>query len=136
MKIESKIGSSSNPAQRVYNFISDFRNFNNFIPEDKISNWESDINNCRFKMDLIGNISLKMVDKDAPKLVKIESDPEISQYNFTLWIQIKKVMENSCKIKVTIEPHVNQIMLSLVKSPLKSFVDSLVDEIEKFDFTA
>ncbi|MCF8226766.1 MAG: hypothetical protein K9J30_12885 [Bacteroidales bacterium] len=134
MKIESKIGSVRSPAQKVYDFIADFRNFNNVIPADKISGWEADQDSCRFKMDMLGNVKLNIIEREPEKLVKIASDPDTSQYNFTLWIQTKQVQTDDSRVKVTIEPNINQVLLGMVKSPLKQFVDSLIDEIEKFDF--
>lgn len=132
MKIESRTGKTEYPAIELYNFVEDFRNFNNFIPKDKISDWTADSDQCSFRMDLLGKVALSMVDKEPGKLVKISSDPSVSQYNFNLWIQMKEVDTNDTRIRVTIEPLINKVMLSMVKSHLKNFVDSLVDEIEKF----
>ena len=133
MKIESKAGRSEYPASALYNFISDFRNFNNFIPQDKVSEWTAEEEKCSFRMDLLGRMALTIVEKESPKLVKISSDPSVSQYNFNLWIQFKEAGEKDTRLRITIEPQLNQVMLSMVKGHLKSFIDSLVDEIEKFE---
>ncbi|MFC2090329.1 hypothetical protein ACFLT1_06090 [Bacteroidota bacterium] len=135
MKIESKIGKSATPVSKVYTFISDFRNFNNFIPADRISNWEADIDTCSFSINLLGKVGLEIIERESNELVKIQSQPEVTSYNFTLWMQFKEADANDTRIKITIEPQLNQVMLSMVKSPLKNFVDSLIDEIEKFDFS-
>jgi hypothetical protein len=132
MKIESRTGRTEYPAIELYNFIEDFRNFNNFIPQDKISEWQADADQCSFRMDLLGKVALSIVDKESGKLVKISSDPSVSQYNFNLWVQLKEVDPNDTRIRITIEPLINKVMLSMVKSHLKSFVDSLVHEIETF----
>lgn len=134
MKIESVIGKSPNPAQKIYNFISDFRNFNNFIPAETVSDWTAEKEECTFRIDLLGKVGMKIDEKEADKMVKIVSDPGISQYNFNLWIQIKELAENDCRIKITIEPKINAVLLGMVKGQLKNFVDSLVQEIEKFEF--
>ena len=134
MKIESKTGKAAHPASSIYNFIADFRNFDNFIPADKVSDWQADIDHCSFRIDMLGKVRLTINEKEKGKLVKIISDPEVSQYNFNLWIQFKEVAEKDTRIKVTIEPLINQVLKAMVKSPLKEFVDSLIDEIEKFNF--
>ncbi len=134
MKIESKTGKSSYPAKHIYDFVTDFRNFNNFIPANSVSNWQAGSDKCTFSMDLLGNIALSIAEKEKDKMVKIVSDPAISQYNFNLWIQLVQIGEADTRLKVTIEPLLNQILLSMVKGNLKKFVDSLVEEIEKFEF--
>ena len=134
MRIESKTGKAACPASSIYSFIADFRNFDNFIPADKVSDWQADKDYCSFRIDMLGKVRLTINEKEEGKLVKIISDPAVSQYNFNLWIQFKEVAENDTRIKVTIEPMINQVLKAMVKSPLKEFVDSLIDEIEKFDF--
>ncbi len=134
MKIESRIGKADSGAELIYNFIIDFRNFKNIIPQEKVSDWEADEESCSFKIDTIGTMGMKIFEKEPFKLIKIKSDPSISQYNFTMWIQIKEVDATGSRIKITIEPDINKMLIPMVKSPLKQFVNSLVEKIETFDF--
>jgi hypothetical protein len=69
-------------------------------------------------------------------LVKMSSDPEFSKYQFTIWIQLKKVALDDTRIKITIEPLVNKMLLPMVKIPLKKLADGIVDKMESFDFPA
>ena len=134
MKIESKTGKAAYPASKIYDFVTDFRNFDNFIPADKVYDWQADTDHCSFRIDMLGKVRLTIDNTEEGKLVKIISDPKVSQYNFNLWIQFKEVAENDTRIKITIEPLINQVLKAMVKSPLKEFVDSLINEIEKFNF--
>ena len=134
MKIESKIGKTAFPSEKIYNFVSDFKNFNNIIPQEKVSNWNADKERCGFTIDMLGTVELNMTEKEPTKHVKINSDPDKSSQNFTLWIQIKELAENDSRIKITIEPQVNKMVMGMVKGPLKKFVDELIDQIEKFEF--
>lgn len=134
MKIESKTGCSANPAANIYRFISDFRNFNNFIPADKVTDWQAEQDHCTFRLDMLGKFKLNIIEKEENKLIKITSDPEESQYNFNLWIQFRELAQDDTRIRITMEPLINQFLLSMVKSPLKKFADSLIEEIENFKF--
>jgi hypothetical protein len=134
MKIESRIGKAAHSDRQIYGFITDFKNYRSIIPEDRVSQWESSAEQCSFRVDPVGKLTLKMVEKSPFSLVKIASVPEFSTYNFTIWIQLKRVNEQDTRVKVTIEPHVNRLLLSMVGSPLKQLVDGIVDQIETFDF--
>lgn len=134
MKIESKIAKSTFSDEEIYTFVTDFRNFKNIIPRERVSDWEADEDSCSFKIDPVGKMGMKVIEKEANKLIKVSSDPAVSQYNFTMWIQIKALEKNDTRIKITIEPEVNKMLLPMIKSPLKQFVDSLVEKIETFDF--
>lgn len=136
MKIESRTGRVEQSSETIFNFISDFRNFNNFIPGEKVADWQADKDNCSFSVDMLGKVRMMIVDRETNKLLKISSDPEISQYNFNLWIQLREMEPADTRLKITIEPKLNPVMQAMVKSPLKKFVNSLMDEIEKFDFSS
>jgi hypothetical protein len=44
------------------------------------------------------------------------------------------VEESDTKIKLTLEPKLNAMMMAMVKKPLQDFVDMLVDQMEKLEF--
>ena len=134
MKIESRIGRSSENDRKIFDFISNFNNFRDLLPPDRVSNWESSGDRCSFSVDPVGKTGLVIAEKEASTLVKIKSDPALSAYNFTLWIQLKAVSEDDTRIKITVEPEVNRMLLPMIKGPLKKFADGLVDKMEEFNF--
>ncbi len=134
VKIESKIGQSSYSDREIFKFITDFNNFKSLLPEGKVSGWESSGDRCSFQVDPLGRTGLQIIQKSPNSLVKYASVPEFSRYQFTIWIQLKKVTESDTRVKITIEPHVSKLMLPMIKGPLKLFADSLINKIEGFDF--
>ena len=136
MKIESKIGKSASSDEVIYAFIGNFHNFKDLLPADKVSGWESSEDKCSFQVGPLGRTGLMIVEKKPYSLVKMGSDPEFSKYQFTIWIQLKKVASDDTRIKITIEPLVTKMLLPMVKVPLKKLADGLIDKIESFDFPA
>jgi carbon monoxide dehydrogenase subunit G len=131
-KIESKITKSEHSDEKLYAFVTDFNNFGSLIPEDKIKNWQSNKDSCSFTIDGIGSAGLKIIEKEPNNLVKITSEGS-SPVNFLMWIQLKKVEENDTRIKITIDPQVNMMMMTMVKKPLKEFVDMLAERMSTLD---
>ncbi len=136
MKIESKTGKSDSNDQQIYAFVGNFHNFKDLLPADKVSGWEASEDKCSFQVDPLGRTGLMIVEKKPYSLVKMSSDPEFSKYQFTIWIQLKKVAQDDTRIKITIEPLVNSMLLPMVKGPLKKLANGLIDKIESFDFPA
>jgi len=132
-QIVSKIGKVKQSDEKIYNFLSDFNNFQQLIPPDKIKNWRSTADTCHFTVDGIGDAGMKIIEKKAFSLIKITSEGN-TPVNFFLWIQIKKINEKESGIKITIEPKVTAIMMVMIKGPLQNFVDMLIDQMEKFSF--
>jgi len=134
MKIESKIGKSSSNTVKIYDFITNFHNFKELLPADKVSGWEASEEKCSFNVDPLGRTGLMIVEKEPHKLVKMASDPDFSSYQFNIWIQLKKVSDEDTRVKVTIEPLVNKMLLPMLKLPLKKLANGIIDKIEAFSF--
>ena len=134
MKIESRIGKSESSDQQIYAFISNFHNFRELLPADKVSGWEASEEKCSFQVDPLGRTGLMIIEKQPYSLVKMSSDPEFSSYQFLIWVQLKKLADRDTRIKITVEPQVNKLMLPMIRGPLKKLADSLIDKMESFDF--
>jgi carbon monoxide dehydrogenase subunit G len=127
-KIESKVTKSEENSEKLYNFVTDFNNFEELIPADKVKNWEAEEESCSFTIDGIGSAGLRIIEKEPTKLVKISSEGS-SPISFLMWIQLKEVDENDTRIKITIDPQVNMMMMTMVKKPLKQFVNMLAERM-------
>ena len=127
-KIESKITKSDINDEKLFTFVTDFKNFENLIPEDKISEWKSDGDSCSFTIEGIGSAGLRIIEKEPCKLVKISSE-EGSPINFLMWIQLKKIADDDTRIKITLDPQINMMMMTMVKKHLQEFVDMLAERM-------
>ena len=68
-KIESKIGNIVNSDRKIYTFLSDFNNFEQLIPADKIKDWKSDGESCSFTIDGIGSAGLRIIEKEEYRVI-------------------------------------------------------------------
>ena len=134
MRIESRLGKSECSDQQIFALLTDFTNFKALLPEEKVTGWEASTDKCSFHVDPVGRTGLEIIEKTPHKLVKIASVPEFSTYQFTIWIQLKHVAENDTRVKITIEPLVNKMLLPMIKGPLKKFADGLIEKVETFEF--
>lgn len=133
MKLESKIGKVAYSDEQIYNFLTDFNNFKNLIPPDKVKDWRSDENSCYFKVDPVGEIGILLVEKEPFSLIKLQGDDQ-NPHNFTFWVQIKKVENQDSRIKLTLKADLNPMLQMMAKKPLQTFLDKLIDQLGKFDF--
>ena len=135
MKLESKIGNIKQGDEKIYNFLIDFDNLKNLAPADKVQNWQSDNESCRFTVSPIGEVGVKILDREPFKLIKL-TGIDNTKYTFYFWIQIKQIAESDSRIKLTMEVELNQMMQMMVKKPLQEFLNKVIDQLEKVNFTA
>ncbi len=129
-KIESKTGKLNLSDEKIFKFLSDFNNFQSLIPADKVKNWESTAESCSFTIDGIGDAGMRIIEKTPFSLIKVTSEGK-TPISFLFWIQLKKIDDINTAVRLIIEPQVNPIMMTMVKGPLQSLVDMLVDQVEK-----
>lgn len=103
------------------------------MPPDRIKDWESTSDGCRFNLEGIGQAGLKIIERQPHKLIKISSD-EKTVLQFFIWIQLKGIDDQDTRIRITIDVNLNPVMLSMAGSSLKEFIDLLVGQLEIFPF--
>ena len=132
-KIESHVGTIAASEERIYNFISNFNNFKQFIPADKVQDFQSTEDSCKFSVPNMGQVGLRIVEKTPFNTVKISGDGMANQ-QFNLWVQLKQVADNNTRVKITIKADLNPMLKMMVSKPLQNFVDKLVEAMERLRF--
>ena len=132
-KIESRTGKINANEEHIYNFIADFNNFKGFIPADKVEDFQSSTDHCRFKVSGIGEVGLRIIEREPFNTIKVTGDGMANQ-QFFLWVQLKQMAEKDTRIKLTIKAELNPMLKMMATKPLQNFLDKLVDAMEKVDF--
>lgn len=145
-KYESEIKILPLPIETVYARFSDLRNLETLrerlndpavvekmgerIPADKMTEAKKYIEQMTFTEDTlllttpVGAISLCIVEREAPKLVKLAG--EGSPLPIYIWLQLVSGTEpDTTKLRVTVGAEVNFFMKGMVAKPLQQAADGL-----------
>lgn len=102
------------------------------VPEDKLAQMQDLVQKLVFTTDAIsitdspiGNLTLRIVDREEPKCVKFELQGAPIAAN--LWIQILPVTAYESKMKCTIGAELNFFMKQMAKKSLQEGVEKLAD---------
>lgn len=132
-RIESRIGTVKSSDEKIFSFISEFSNFTRLIPYEKVENWEADADTCSFNIAGLGKAGLRIIERAPYKLIKIVADDK-TPVGLTMWVQLKQIAENDTKVKITLDPSINKLMMTMFRKHLQDFVDELINQIEKYNF--
>lgn len=130
-KFESSIRQIQYSQQSVYNMLSDLSNIERIrdrIPQDKLKDFTFDRDSIAMSVAPVGEIRLRIVEREEPKCVKFET--EQSPVPFNLWIQIVTVSETTCKVKVTVKADLNPFIRGMVSKPLQEALEKIADALE------
>lgn len=126
-RIESKHVEIARPAQDVYTFLQDMNNFQQLLPQDRISDWKSDGTSCSFKVAGAATIGLQLDGGTAPNHVRLKST-ERSPFPFTLDVHLDGA-NGSTQAYQVFEADLNPFIKMMVESPLRNLFDHIADRM-------
>lgn len=129
-KFESSIKQISYPQQSVYNMLSDLTNIERVkdkVPEDKLKDLTFDKDTISISVSPVGQISMRIVERDEPKTIKFASENSPMSFNF--WIQILPVSDTASKMKLTIDADIPFFAKGMVSGPLKEGIEKIADAL-------
>jgi carbon monoxide dehydrogenase subunit G len=132
---ESKTTKAECNETEIFSLLSDLNNIEKIkdkIPQDKVKNLEFDGDSCRFTVDPVGKIGLKIVERDPSKTIKFAADQ--SPVGFNLWIQLKQVEENDTRIKITVKADLNPMLKMIASKPMETFVNKLAEMLAQLPY--
>ena len=127
LKVESKIGKSACIDVDLFNFLSDFTKFTRLLPPEHQKNLQVSPEECTINAGVMGNFTLKYIERESPKLVKIGTVG--TKETLTLWIQLKNVDAYDTRVKITISLEIGMMAKMMIKGKIQQFADSLTDGI-------
>jgi hypothetical protein len=129
-KFESSIKQVPYSQEAVYRNISDLRNLERVrdrVPEDKLKDFSFDEDSVSVSVDPVGQITLRIIEREEPKCVKFETTQ--SPMPFNLWIQVLPVTAESSKMKVTVKADIPFMLKGMVSGPLQDGVEKIADAL-------
>lgn len=129
-KFESSIKQIAYPQQSVYNMLSDLTNIERVkdkVPEDKLKDLTFDKDTISISVSPVGQISMRIVERDEPKTIKFASENSPMSFNF--WIQILPVNDTASKMKLTIDADIPFFAKGMVSGPLKEGIEKIADAL-------
>ena len=123
------------PQQAVYDNISDLRNLEKVrdrVPEDKVSDFSYDEDTVTLNVPPVGDLKLRIVEREEPKCVKFETVQ--SPVPFNVWVQVLPVDDNNAKMKVTVKAELNPFIKSMVEKPLQEGVEKIADALAQVHY--
>jgi hypothetical protein len=134
-KFESSIRQIMYPQQSVYNMLSDLSNIERVkdrMSDDRLQDLTFDTDSVSISVAPVGQISLRIIDRDEPKTIKFET--EQSPIPFNMWIQLLPVTETTCKMKLTIKADINPFIKGMVSKPLQDGLEKIADVLTMIQY--
>ncbi len=129
MRLESPEVEISKSQKEIFEFLVSVENFEKIMPES-IEKFEL-LDNESFLFQLKGMPVLKLQLKEKSDFSKIVLGAKSDKLPFTLTANIHKIEASSSKFQLVFEGEFNAMMSMMIKSPIKKFINTLSENIQK-----
>ncbi|NLN30530.1 MAG: hypothetical protein GX158_04730 [Bacteroidales bacterium] len=131
-RFESRIAKINYSPGTVYAFAADLRNFRRFVPPGTFSNLDFRQDHCSFRVNPVGTVSVSIREKSLSDKI-VYSGNALLQNEFNMILDIRNSGAGYSEIKLSVEAEMNPLLLSFAKDPVDKFLETIMDEMEKFE---
>ena len=129
---KSRSGKLSCTPEVFFNFITDIRNLEQFVPQGKISNWIASSDSCSFNVPPLGSANVKIVSKDPYKMVEYAGEV-LKTNNFRLTVSVSGHEKDMSEASLLLTADLNPMLKMMATGPIEKFLELLISEMEQFD---
>lgn len=130
-EFESRSGNLTCTPVEIFDFVTDIRNFSQFIPEGTIDIVHIERDSCNFRISQLGNVDLYLSEKEPCSKVIYKGTAFKSQ-DFSLLLNITVNKSGKAVVDIKLTAELNPIMKMVAAEPVKRFLETLILEMEKF----
>jgi hypothetical protein len=127
-KIESDVVQIDNSAETIFNYLSNFNNFQKLMPE-QVTNWQSTPDECTFTINGMATIGMKIIDKSPHHKISIVSNGKVP-FDFNLFVLLTDKGNNTCTGQLLFESEMNPMLKMMVVKPLTNFFNILAQKMK------
>jgi carbon monoxide dehydrogenase subunit G len=127
-RIESRKVEVSTDREQVFDFLSNFNNFEKLMPE-QVGSWESDGERCSFEIKGMTSLGMAYASKDKPGHIRIIRDGK-APFDFSLDCLIDNV-DKGTGLQLVFEADLNPMLKMMAVKPLTNFLNMLVDRFSE-----
>lgn len=127
MVIEGKKITVNKSAEEIFNFLSDFSNFEGLMPEN-VTKFEAD--ETSFIFGIKGMPEVRLRKKSETEFSQIILEAASSKLPVELIASFSENADNT-EVQLTIDGSFNPMIKMMVQKPLTNFITSLTDNISK-----
>jgi hypothetical protein len=128
---ESRQGKLSASPEEVFSFVTDIRNFEQFIPKGTINNWNASKEECSFTVSMLGTVTVRLEESEKYSKAVFSGDA-LKKNDFLLTLHISDEGKDEAGVQVVLNAELNPMMKMIAVKPIGQFLHLIINEMEKF----
>lgn len=126
--IESDKVTVNKSAKEVFEFLSDFNNYQRLMP-DQVTDWKSTTDTCSFTIKGMASLGMKMKEKIPNTSIVIEKDGK-APFDFFLKCRLED-KQQQCEAQLAFDADLNPMLKMMATKPLTNFLNLLAGRLSQ-----
>lgn len=114
----------------VFDFLNDFTNFSNLIP-DQVKSWKASNDTCSFSIEGLAELNMRIASKNRANNIHIVADGK-NPVDYTLDIFLFDTTTSKSKAEIVFKADLNPFIKAMASKPLQNFVDKLALKLQEY----
>jgi len=126
--IHSNTHNTLSELKLLYDFLSDFKNFEAILPQDKVQDFTFNGDQCSFTIKGITPMTVKLKEKN-PHTFILFSTEGLAKFNFSLKVNFIGYENKTGQCEVELTGDLNPFIKAMAEKPLKTLVDTMSEKL-------
>lgn len=129
--INSEVKTLNASCEDVFNYLCDFNNIKDLLPQDKISDWQATNDDCSFKIQNAAVIPLVKDSVEPHSKINIVSG-EKAPFPFTLVVHLNALDGgDGCEAHLVFDGEINAFLKMMVVTPLTNLFNYMAHKLQE-----
>jgi carbon monoxide dehydrogenase subunit G len=127
-KLESDKVTVNKSAKEVFEFLTDFNNFQKLMPE-QVTDWKSTADECTFTIKGMATLGMRIKEKTPFASIVIEKNGK-APFDFLLTCKLED-KQSQCEAQLIFDADLNPMMKMMASKPLTNFLNLLAAKLRE-----
>lgn len=116
----------------LYAFLTDMRNLRSVVPEGTVTGWEATEDNCSFKAEVAGTITVSLSEALPHSMITYEAESLLTG-KVKVRINIEYISNVRSAVRIDTGLNMNPLLRMLIGDAAGRYLENLMDIIESYD---
>jgi len=130
-EFKSRTGKLNCTPAEIFDFVTDIRNFRQFVPEGTIDDLQIEMDSCSFHVSPLGKVSFSLSEKNPHNKV-VYKGTVLQSNDFSLVLDINENSTGRAEVNLNLAAHLNPLLKMMAAKPIGNFLEKMIKEMEKF----
>lgn len=135
LNIDSAPRKTHSPIRSLFEFLTDFRNFQSVLPADRVADFKATEQSCSFTVPGVAALKVQLEKKEPHSLILYHiTGPANSVLKLSVVFAGDAAAPGTCDVQMA--AHINPFLKAVAEKPLRNLVNTIAQKISELEINS